>query len=673
MHFNFPASTRQILFLTLLFLAILAHAIPGLSQGAVDPERVNLTSRLSYLEDPDGTLRLDDVRSARWANRFVKAPENLTSLNLGYSTSTYWIRFSLPPVHGGLYRRLLEAAYFGLDRLTLYTPEGEKLESGSRTPLRSRLLPHRYFIFPIEVERGVEQGDYYLRVYSSDTLILPLVLWQSEAFLRHVEFDYLMQGLYFGALVSLVIYNLLMFGALQDKKYLLYAAFIGSIGIAFFFYKGFGNQLTLPVPVIEYSTKVAFAVVSVFAFLFVMELLQTKTNYPQIHQINKLVIAVNVVTVLSPFLGISPQQSGLILSGSLVLTVLLALTLAIRSFLDKQPGSRYFLLAWSFFLLATLITSLNNFGVIPAHHSTINILQYSSVFDMLLLTLSISQRVDAERTEREEAVEEAGILKENLIRSLQVSGQQLEEQVRNRTKDLEDALIMEQETFSRYRKFEAMMTHEFRTPLAIIANQSQLALKELEHGIDNSVENMEVIQQAANRLGLLYSRMEAQDKELTFVRYNQRGSLCLSDWLEQIAKEMARGSSHQIEVRVAQSPVSVVANAFLLRVAVANLIDNAEKYSPPKSLIVLSLTLTPTHALIRVASQGQPIPARYREQIFEKHYRAPAHGNRPGRGLGLFIVKDIAESHRGSVFLEPSETGGNCFCISIPLAAESCR
>jgi len=670
MRFGFSISVLSLLqavLYVLVFSVTELHASPVIIE---DQSCINITGDVSYLEDPDGTLTIDDVHSAALTNSFLEADDEITSLNLGYTTSAYWIRFRLASLSGMPQERFLEVAYFGLDKLELYSPDGTMKVSGHEIDPENRLWPHRYFIFPLQLRPQEDQGYYYLKVYSTDSLILPLVLWQPKTFIGHAWLDNVLQGIYFGALISLVIYNLLMYGALQEKTYLYYAAFISSIGVGFFFFNGFGNQLLLPALVRQYSTKSAFALASFFAFLFVMELLGTKQNYPVIHRLVKPVIAVHLLTAIAPFVGISPQFAGVMLSSALVPTVMFALLLAVLSFRKKQPGSRYFLFAWTLFLFSALVTSLNNFAVIPAHQKTMNFLQYTSMFDMLLLTLSISQRVEAERKAKDDALAKAARLKENLISTLQVTGRQLEAKVRSRTKDLEDALLLEQGTFERYRKFDAMMTHDFRTPLAIIANQSQLALKELERGIDNSLHNMAVVRQAAARLNTLYTRMEEKDKDLAQIRYQERVQLDLFSWLREIGDEMSPGSGHTISVDSGSVPVIVEANAFLLRIAVTNLIDNAEKYSPPGSTVSLMLKHDDNYAYIRVGSEGKAIADIHREKIFEKHYRIHSNPDAPGRGIGLFIIRDIVESHQGSIALEATGEYGNIFCISLPLAQE---
>jgi two-component system sensor histidine kinase KdpD len=104
--------------------------------------------------------------------------------------------------------------------------------------------------------------------------------------------------------------------------------------------------------------------------------------------------------------------------------------------------------------------------------------------------------------------------------------------------------------------------------------------------------------------------------------------------------------------------------------SLAQIVDNAVKYSEPGSPIDINLWLKASSMTLQVRSKGLVIAPVDRESIFERFYRAPETHHLPaGTGLGLSIVKKIVEAHHGRVWAE-SETGyGTSFSISLPLAA----
>ncbi|PJC13286.1 MAG: two-component sensor histidine kinase, partial [Comamonadaceae bacterium CG_4_9_14_0_8_um_filter_57_21] len=113
--------------------------------------------------------------------------------------------------------------------------------------------------------------------------------------------------------------------------------------------------------------------------------------------------------------------------------------------------------------------------------------------------------------------------------------------------------------------------------------------------------------------------------------------------------------------------LTVLGVAKLLRRAVRNLLENARRYGAGQ--ISLSLSHTAQHAVIRVADHGPGVPPELQERIFEPFYRLPGATERDGGvGLGLALVKSIAQRHGGRAFCENQPDGGACFVIELPLS-----
>jgi signal transduction histidine kinase len=110
--------------------------------------------------------------------------------------------------------------------------------------------------------------------------------------------------------------------------------------------------------------------------------------------------------------------------------------------------------------------------------------------------------------------------------------------------------------------------------------------------------------------------------------------------------------------------------AKLLRRALRNLLENANRHAAGS--INLSLGQTDTLAVIRVCDRGPGVPLDLQERIFEPFYRLPGATERDGGvGLGLALVKSIAQRHGGRAYCENREGGGACFVIELPLSPEA--
>jgi signal transduction histidine kinase len=177
------------------------------------------------------------------------------------------------------------------------------------------------------------------------------------------------------------------------------------------------------------------------------------------------------------------------------------------------------------------------------------------------------------------------------------------------------------------------------------------------------LRNMAELDQLIDEI-LLASRLDAKEADIGTVEAVDLVGLC--------AEECARfGASFDVPEGLAQLEVPGVAK--LLRRMVRNLLENARRYgavSPQTSQgagIELSLKRQAQQVHIEVGDRGPGVPLEYRERIFEPFFRLPGASERVGGvGLGLSLVKSIAERHGGRVRCADRPVGGACFEVSLP-------
>lgn len=216
------------------------------------------------------------------------------------------------------------------------------------------------------------------------------------------------------------------------------------------------------------------------------------------------------------------------------------------------------------------------------------------------------------------------------------------------------------------------LAHKFKTPLTVIrtASSGLFAAGELS---ELQTELVSLIDQEAMKLNELASRLVGAPK-LDFGEFQpQPEPLLLSRLMKAAIQELDREADrNRFRIVAPAREPAVFADRELILTALAQLVDNALKYSLPESEIEVALSVKETSVILTVRSQGLVVSTADRERIFERFYRAPgAQHSSVGTGLGLSIVKTIAADHHGHVWAEGEVDYGTKFSLSLPVAGDS--
>ena len=405
------------------------------------PEMVSqsLAGRMQFLEDPGSQLGLDEVR--RRIAEF-KPTDAAKGVNFGYSPSAYWFRFTLDPLADARADWLLEIAYPPLDSIQLYVISGPHIahqHAGDQVAFSTRPIKHSNFVFPVHLPAGTS-SEVYFRVTSSGTMTVPATLWQADAFARHSELRYGMFGIYFGWLFALGLYNLMLYFSTRENAFLAYVSFVIGFALASMAYTGMAAQFLWP----EFPRWgdvvliVGLVLTVLFGANFTRVFLNTATGPRWIDIALKLIIGGSASVLV--LLMLMPQRipTLIITSFGFAFVVIgpLAGLLAVRR---KHPGSPYFMAAWSFFFLGTMVFLLRNTGIIPTNTFTIYAIQLGSSIEMLLLSFALADRLNTLRREKDQAQHSVLAAEKAMVDVLRRSEGELEERVAQRTAELKSA------------------------------------------------------------------------------------------------------------------------------------------------------------------------------------------------------------------------------------------
>jgi signal transduction histidine kinase len=239
--------------------------------------------------------------------------------------------------------------------------------------------------------------------------------------------------------------------------------------------------------------------------------------------------------------------------------------------------------------------------------------------------------------------------------------------------DTFDGMLDRLETaFEAQRRFIQDASHELRNPLAVIRTNIDVALANPDSDPEELRRTAAVVERTASRMSrlvddlLAYARHGLPDKPSERVDLR---SVTLESADEFAAPAEARGLTLQHR---ALTDVQVNGDRTALKQALANLIGNAVRLAPTGTTVTVEAGMKDSWAYLSVADEGPGIPDGDQESVFERFWRAPGQVDEPQgerrSGLGLTIVREIADRHGGAIALASEHGKGSTFVLWLPPA-----
>lgn len=492
---------------------------------------------------------------------------------------------------------------------------------------------------------GTQGYEVVMRVRSTSTVILAATVWAPEEFVGHAARSTSLWSFYFGlaALSSLLALVL----ALILRTHLLWTATAFSVAYVFVAsVQGYVNWVlpVLGIPLQHYATSV-FILIS-FAVLMWMssETINLRQHLPWAHKILMVACAVTLsLLILIPLdlYGIAIKIKTAILLITYTLFIYSVFHIWIR---DKFPSSTLALgISPMVCMVASLFGVFSAFGWIPFYQEVYVIWQYALVENMLLVLAISVYRIRKRRFEEFDR------------------------------QKLTSDLAAEREASFNQRQFMGTVSHEFRTPLAIIsAALENLQLAECE--VDSSrLARYQKIERASERLIQLTDNCLADARLSAGATALYLEPTDLMRLLSSAASLVHVSDTHQLILTVNGEPEAVegchcqvLVDSAMMRIAISNVIDNAVKYSSGGD-ISIDCNISGTTVTVLICDQGSGIGNLDSEVLFQRYRRG--NSTKHGTGLGLFVARQIAYASGGSLRLMRSNAQGSCFEFTLKKVA----
>lgn len=428
---------------TLLTLILLLMAVPLVQAASISLQpgfrQQNLAGVLAYLEDKDGTLALADLLQddARFAWHISEQP----ILNFGFTDAVYWARFDVEspstPQEQNLF---LEISYPLLDDIRVYLlQDGTLLREfhvGASLPFAERVVRHGNFLIPLDV--SPQPLQVVLRVQSQSSMQIPLLLWEKDAFVEHVYAESTGYGFFYGTILIIALYNLLVFLTARGVGFVY--IFFYSVGVVMIEagLRGAAFAFVWPEATTWTDRSILIGIMgcTLFGNLFVDQVLLVRQTWPRLARVLRTLALLSALNMVLTFF--LPYKQMILLCLLLVAisspTTLTALVLRSR---QGYTPALYTLVGAMVFILSAFVMIFSKLGWLPRNPVTENLVYFGAVFQLLLFSLSLADRMNVDRQLREEAQLKAAASQKELLDVQLKINEDLDSRVRERTDELE--------------------------------------------------------------------------------------------------------------------------------------------------------------------------------------------------------------------------------------------
>ena len=427
----------------LVFFIVFLFAVPHLKTNAqlvtdvAVSTKIDLTQNRLYFEDKTGELTFEQIKSPEFDKQFKVSEKEV--LNYGFTNSAIWLKIRLKnsDLQKKDYLALVNFAI--LDEVDFYFQPSESsnyyvFHSGDMRPFAERIINNRKFLYPLEFDNS-ETYTLYIRVANKTPLQIPFEIISEKEYQVKAAKDELGYGIFYGILCIMIAYNFFVFLSLKDLNYLYYIFnILGSLTVLFslsghqsqyFFPQNplFANQF---VPV---GSTLIMVGLSIFTIYFNEVRKYSRAFYGLLWSFAGVGFILFILIFIRPYwygkIGFLTNILGLF-------ELIVVLASSIYCYKKGQKSARFFILAFSLYVLGLITLILKNLAILPSNFITDNAGEIGASLEVLFLSFALSDRYNIYKKQKEATQKE-------LIQMEKDANITLENKVIERTKELQQA------------------------------------------------------------------------------------------------------------------------------------------------------------------------------------------------------------------------------------------
>ncbi|RYF67453.1 MAG: hypothetical protein EOO39_21240, partial [Cytophagaceae bacterium] len=533
-----------------------------------------------------------------------------------------------------------------------------------------------------------------------------------ENLIKTIHYEDLFYGIYYGFIVIIVIYSLLLFVRLGDKDSLLYASWVLSLGAQLALYRGLTAEFLWSAnPQFERYGSAIAGLTGILHILFTINFLQVRQRTKRYFWLGMVVIATYLIGLVLLFVSVSLGDD----SKRIDVIPLMALVDGVYSIVAGIAVYRkgfkpalYFIIGNFLFFVAIFIFLEYAYGQLPHAFLAYNSIHIGSGLEIILFTLALTYKVNLLKQKQDEAIREQLRLSEENRHLIETQNQVLEQKVEQRTyelynrqeelkatlKTLQDtqSQLIQKEKMASLGQLMAGIAHEIQNPLNFVNNFADISVQvldeqkeALEKGqVDEAIglaqelsPNLSRISHHGKRAATIVRSMLEHSRSGAGTRQPTDLNALADEYLNLTYQNaLANNPAFRVSLQTDLDPtlslvelmpqdiarvlVNLYTNAFYAVQEKAKTADSA--YEPQLRVATRQLD----HGIeLSVQDNGTGIPADIRQKIFQPFFTTKPTG--PNIGLGLSLSYDIiTKSHFGNIDLRTQPGGGTEFVITIP-------